>query len=96
MLNHRFRVTAITHRCGADLADDGAPARREDVNLLGLEPGDRDREAVERDGAELVDLRLGPTILGCTIAIRQRYPGEARTSGSPRSARTLAQIVHRR
>ncbi len=26
-------------------------------------------------------MRLGPTILGCTIAIRQRYPGEAKNVG---------------
>jgi UbiD family decarboxylase len=54
---------------------------REDVNLLGLSREAEVAAAVERSGADLVDVRLGPTILGCAIAIRQRYPGEAKNVG---------------
>lgn len=77
MPNHRFRVTAITHRRDPIFQTmvAGSP---EDVNLLGLSREAEIVAAVERTGGELVDLRLGPTILGCTLAIRQRYAGEAR------------------
>lgn len=51
------------------------------MNLLGLSREADVVAAVERTGAELVDARLGPTILGCSIAIRQRYPGEAKNVG---------------
>ncbi len=77
MANHRFRVTAITHR-SEPIYQTMVAGSREDVLLLGLSRESGIATAVERTGAELVDLRLGPTILGCTIAIRQRYPGEAK------------------
>ena len=80
MLNHRFRVTAITHRA-EPIWQTMVAGSREDVNLLGLSREADIAIAIERSGAELVDLRLGPTILGCTIAIRQRYPGEAKNVG---------------
>jgi 2,5-furandicarboxylate decarboxylase 1 len=80
MANHRFRVTAITHRA-KPVYQTMVAGSREDVNLLGLSRETEVGTAVERTGAELVDLRLGPTILGCTIAIRQRYPGEAKNVG---------------
>jgi 2,5-furandicarboxylate decarboxylase 1 len=80
MANHRFRVTAITHRRDPILQTMVAGSR-EDVNLLGLSREVIVADAVERTGAELGDLWLGPTILGCTIAIRQRYAGEATNVG---------------
>jgi UbiD family decarboxylase len=80
MDNHRFRVTAITHRRNP-IVQTMVAGSREDVNLLGVSREVAVADAVERTGAELVELRLGPTILGCTIAIRQRYPGEAANVG---------------
>ncbi len=80
MDNHRFRVTAITHRL-QPIYQTMVAGSREDVNVLGLSRETDIATAVERTGAELVDLRLGPTILGCTIAIRQHYPGEAKNVG---------------
>jgi UbiD family decarboxylase len=78
--NHRFVLTAITHRRGAIFQTMSAGSR-EDTNLLGLSREVEIADAVLRTGAELVDLRLGPTIMGCAIAIRQRYPGEAKNVG---------------
>jgi 2,5-furandicarboxylate decarboxylase 1 len=80
MRNHRFRVSAITHRRGAlyQTMSAGSP---EDVNLLGASREAQIAEAVEATGADVVGLRLQPTILGCAIALRQRYPGEARIVG---------------
>lgn len=80
MANHRFTLTAITHRRDPifQTMSAGSP---EDVNLLGLSRESEIADAVLRTGAELVELWLGPTILGCTIAIRQRYPGEAKNVG---------------
>jgi len=80
MDNHRFRLTAITHR-RAPIMQTMVAGSREDVNLLGLSREVVVADAVERTGAELVELRLGPTILGCTVAIRQRYAGEAANVG---------------
>lgn len=80
MDNHRFRVTAITHRRDPILQTMVAGSR-EDVNLLGLSRETAVVEAVERTGADVADAWLGPTILGCTIAIRQRYAGEAKNVG---------------
>ena len=76
MPNHRLHVTAITHRRDPIFQTmvAGSP---EDVNLLGLSREALVAAAVEATGAELVDMRLGPTILGCVLAVRQRYPGEA-------------------
>jgi 2,5-furandicarboxylate decarboxylase 1 len=80
MANHRLRVTAITHRRNP-IFQTMVAGSREDVNLLGLSREAEVVAAVEHSGAEVVDARLGPTILGCTIAIRQRYPGEAKNVG---------------
>jgi 2,5-furandicarboxylate decarboxylase 1 len=80
MANHRLRVTAITHRRDP-IYQTMVAGSREDVSLLGLSRETEVVDAVERTGAELVDARLGPTILSCTLAIRQRYPGEAKNVG---------------
>jgi 2,5-furandicarboxylate decarboxylase 1 len=80
MPNHRLRVTAITHRAHP-IYQTMVAGSREDVNLLGLSREADIAVAVARTGADLADMRLGPTILGCTIAIRQRYPGEAKNVG---------------
>lgn len=80
MRNHRLHVTAITHRRDPILQAMVAGSR-EDVNLLGLSRETELVDAVARSGADVVDARLGPTILGCTIAIRPRYPGEAKNVG---------------
>ena len=77
MANHRFRLTAITHRRGA-IFQTMVAGSREDVNLLGLSREADVVAAIERTGADLVATRVGPTILGCIVAIRQRYPGEAK------------------
>jgi UbiD family decarboxylase len=53
----------------------------EDVNLLGLSREAEIVAGVESMGSEVVASRLGPTILGCTLAIRQRYAGEAKSVG---------------
>jgi len=78
--NHRFELTAITHRRDPIFQTMSAGSR-EDVNLLGVSREVVIADAVRSSGAELVDLRLGPTILGASIAIRQRYPGEAKNVG---------------
>jgi UbiD family decarboxylase len=80
MRNHRLRVTAITHR-REPIYQTMVAGSREDVNILGISREAEMVAAIERTGADLVDLRLGPTILGCTIALRQRYPGEAKNVG---------------
>ena len=80
MANHRLHVTAITHRRDP-IYQTMVAGSREDVNLLGLSRETDVVAAVARTGAELVDARMGPTILSCTIAIRQRYPGEAKNVG---------------
>ena len=77
MANHRFRATAVTHRQGA-IFQTMVAGSREDVNILGLSREADIVAAVERTGADLVATRIGPTILGCTVSIRQRYPGEAK------------------
>ncbi len=75
--NHRFRLSAITHRRDPIMQTMYAGSR-EDVHLLGLSRGALIAEAVERAGAELCAIEVGPTILGCTLAIRSRYAGEAK------------------
>ncbi len=75
--NHRFRLSAITHRRDPIMQTMYAGSQ-EDVQLLGLSRGALIVEAVERSGAELCAINVGPTILGCTLAIRQRYAGEAK------------------
>lgn len=80
MDNHRFRLTAITHRRDAiyQTMDAGSA---EDVNLLGLSREAQILAELEKTGVDLAGLRLWPTILGCAIAIRQRYAGEAKEIG---------------
>ncbi|HEY4348536.1 MAG TPA: UbiD family decarboxylase [Gaiellaceae bacterium] len=80
MQNHRLRITAISHR-SRPIYQTMVAGSREDVNILGLSREAEVVAAVEQTGAEVVDLRLGPTILGCTIAIRQRFDGEAKNVG---------------
>ena len=80
MANHRLRVTAITHRRDP-IYQTMVAGSREDVQLLGLSREADVVAAIERTGADLVDARLGPTILGCAVSIRQRYPGEAKNVG---------------
>jgi 2,5-furandicarboxylate decarboxylase 1 len=80
MRNHRLRVTAITHR-SRPVYQTMVAGSREDVNLLGLSREADVADAVERTGADLVAARVGPTILSCVLAIRQRYPGEAKNVG---------------
>jgi 2,5-furandicarboxylate decarboxylase 1 len=80
MANHRLRVTAITHRRDP-IYQTMVAGSREDVQLLGLSREADVVAAIERTGADLVDARLGPTILGCAVSIRQRYPGEAKIVG---------------
>jgi 2,5-furandicarboxylate decarboxylase 1 len=80
MPNHRLRITAITHRHDP-IYQTMVAGSREDVTLLGVSRESQIVAAVERTGAVVADARLGPTILGCTIAIEQRYPGEGRNVG---------------
>lgn len=80
MDNNRCRVTAITHRRDPILQTMVAGSR-EDVNLLGLSREVDVVSALERIGTRVVDARVGPTILMCTIAIDARYPGEAKNAG---------------
>ncbi|MDX6471382.1 MAG: hypothetical protein QOK22_198 [Gaiellaceae bacterium] len=80
MANHRLRVTAITHRRDP-IYQTMVAGSREDVHLLGLSREADVVAAIERTGADLVDARVGPTILGCAVAIRQRFPGEAKNVG---------------
>ena len=80
MRNHRLHVTAITHR-SRPIYQTMVAGSREDVNLLGLSRETDIADAVERTGADLVSARVGPTILSCILAIRQRYPGEAKNVG---------------
>lgn len=79
MPNHRLQVTAITHR-RAPIYQTMVAGSREDVNILGLSRETQIVAAIERTGAVVADARLGPTILGCTVAIDQRYPGEAKNA----------------
>jgi len=73
MANHRLRVTAITHRRDP-IYQTMVAGSREDAQLLGLSREADVVAAIERNWADLVDARLGPTILGCAVSIRQRYP----------------------
>jgi 2,5-furandicarboxylate decarboxylase 1 len=80
MDNHIFRLTAITHRPDPILQAIHAGSR-EDVNLLGLSREAQLLSAVQATGAAVKGVRLLPTILGCAIALEQRYAGEARAVG---------------
>lgn len=51
------------------------------MNLLGLSREAQILARLEHTGVDLAGLRLWPTILGCAIAIRQRYAGEAAEIG---------------
>jgi 2,5-furandicarboxylate decarboxylase 1 len=78
MDNHVFRLTAITHRREPILQAIHAGSR-EDVNLLGISREAQVMDAAIATGARVCGVRLLPTILGCAIAIEQRYQGEAKT-----------------
>ena len=80
MDNHVFRLTAITHRHEPILQAIHAGSR-EDVHLLGISREAQLLSAVQATGANVYGVRLLPTILGCAIAIEQRYQGEARAVG---------------
>jgi UbiD family decarboxylase len=80
MDNHVFRLTAITHRREPILQAIHAGSR-EDVNLLGLSREAQVLSAAQATGARVRGVRLLPTILGCAIALEQRYAGEARAVG---------------
>jgi UbiD family decarboxylase len=75
--NHRFALTAITHRRKPVMQTMYAGSR-EDVQLLGVSRAALIAQAVERAGIDLCAIDLGPTILGCTLAIRPQYAGEAK------------------
>jgi 2,5-furandicarboxylate decarboxylase 1 len=77
MANHRFVVTAVTRRRDA-IFQTMVAGSHEDVNMLGLSREADIVAAIERTGADLVATRVGPTILGCIVSIRMRYPGEAK------------------
>jgi 2,5-furandicarboxylate decarboxylase 1 len=80
MDNHVFRLTAITHRVNPILQAIHAGSL-EDVNLLGISREAQLLAAVHGTGARVRAVRLLPTILGCAIAIEQRYTGEAKSVG---------------
>jgi UbiD family decarboxylase len=80
MDNHVFRLTALTCRREPILQAIHAGSR-EDVNLLGLSREAQVLSAVQTTGARVCGVRLLPTILGCAIAVEQRYAGEARAVG---------------
>jgi UbiD family decarboxylase len=80
MANHVFRLTAITHRRDPILQAIHAGSR-EDLNLLGISREAQILSALCATGARVHGVRLLPTILGCAIAIEQRYQGEANAVG---------------
>ncbi|MHB1836674.1 MAG: UbiD family decarboxylase [Solirubrobacteraceae bacterium] len=80
MDNHVLRVDAITHRVNP-IAQVMYAGSREDVNLLGLSREAAILSAVEATGSGVHALRIGPTILGCTIAVPPECRGEAKTVG---------------
>jgi UbiD family decarboxylase len=80
MDNHVFRLTALTHRRDPILQAIHAGSR-EDLHLLGVSREAQILAAVIATGASVHGVRLLPTILGCAIAIEQRYQGEARSVG---------------
>jgi UbiD family decarboxylase len=88
MDNHVFHLTAITY--GREPIVQAIDAgSREDVNLLGISRKAQLLGAVAATGP-VGGLRLLPTILGCAVAIEQRYLGEAKAVGM------AALGVHRR
>jgi UbiD family decarboxylase len=80
MENHVFRLTAVTHRTDPILQAIHAGSK-EDVNLLGISREAQVMAAAVETGARVRGVRLLPTILGCAIAIEQKYQGEARNVG---------------
>lgn len=80
-LNHRFHVTAITHRQDAIFHTMNA-ASREDVNLLGISREVAVLRAVRATGARVTGVRLADSsIMVATIGIEQRFAGEAKNVG---------------
>jgi 2,5-furandicarboxylate decarboxylase 1 len=77
MDNHVFRLTALTHRRDPILQAIHAGSK-EDINLLGISREAQVLVATTATGAKVCGVRLLPTILGCAIAIEQRYQGEAK------------------
>jgi 2,5-furandicarboxylate decarboxylase 1 len=77
MDNHRFRVTAITHRA-EPIYQTMHAGSREDVQVLGVSREIDILRAVRSTGAQVAGVRLGPTILGAVIAINPRYDGEGK------------------
>lgn len=80
MNNHRFRVTAITHRRDAVYQTMHAGSQ-EDVQILGVSREIDILDAVRRTGAQVSAVRLQPTILGAVVAIAPRYAGDAKSVG---------------
>lgn len=79
--NHRFHVTAITHRHDAIFHTMNA-ASREDVNLLGISREVGVLRAARATGARVMGVRLArSSIMAATIAIEQRFAGEAKNVG---------------
>lgn len=78
MNNHRFRVTAITHRRNAVYQTMHAGSR-EDVQILGVSREVDILDAVRRTGAQVSAARLQPTVLGAVVTITPRYAGEAKS-----------------
>lgn len=78
MDNHRFRVTAITHRAEAIYQTMHAGSR-EDVQILGVSREVQILDAARATGASVAAVRLHPTILGAVVAIEPRYAGEAKS-----------------
>jgi 2,5-furandicarboxylate decarboxylase 1 len=86
MDNHRFVLTAITHRPEPiwQTMYAGSP---EDVLLLGVSREAEILDAVEALGTRVHSVGVGPTIFTATIAISPRYEGEARAVGLAALAR---------
>lgn len=78
MNNHRFRVTAITHRREAVYQTMHAGSR-EDVQVLGVSREIDILDAIRRTGAQVSAVRLHPTILGAFVAVTPRYAGEGKS-----------------
>lgn len=78
MDNHRLRVTAMSYR-RAPIYQTMHAGSAEDVCLLGLGREADLLAAVAETGAQVVGVRLRPTILGAVISIRAQYDGQAKT-----------------
>lgn len=79
--NHRFHVTALTHRRDAIFHTMNA-ASREDVNLLGISREIAVLRAVRATGARVTGVRLArSSVMVAVIAIDPRFAGEAKNVG---------------